>query len=65
MYVCMYVCVLSEYVLWLDSSEELALSRVCVAERSVFNLKPQLFEDYRLENGSTYIHTYIHTYIDT
>lgn len=38
------------YVLWLDVCEEPALSRVCLAPRSVFEL-PKEHEDERLSNG--------------
>ena len=37
--------------MWLDSSEDPALSRLCMAEKEVFDL-PIKYEDYRLANGN-------------
>jgi hypothetical protein len=40
----------AQTVLWLDVSEDPALSRVCVAPRDIFEL-PVEYEDDRLANG--------------
>lgn len=37
--------------MWLDICEEMALSRLCVATREVFELPAQDYEDERLANG--------------
>ncbi len=42
-----------EQVMWLDVSEDPALSRLCVAPRDVFDLSPD-YEDERLANGEIF-----------
>jgi len=39
-----------DQVMWLDVSENPALSRLCVAPRNIFDLSPD-YEDERLANG--------------
>jgi hypothetical protein len=41
-----------EYVLWLDVCEEMALSRLCLATREIFELPAADYEDERLANGT-------------
>ena len=43
----------AEMILWLDISDEEALSRICIAPKEIFDLSPE-YEDDRLANGTCY-----------